>query len=90
MNLGDSKIHQIIGSAEALFAVSKDNFPEKKWTSFVYKESRLGVYYSVSPLKYRLFNIGCFNNILGKNSNVSYLSIDVVWENPFGDTMNKK
>lgn len=91
VSLGESKIHQIIGSAEALFAVSKDNFPEKKWTRFAYKESRLGAYYSISPSGIPFtFDIGYMNNILRKNSNVSYISIDVVWENPFGDKKNKK
>lgn len=87
VSLGTSKVHQIIGSAEALFAISKENYPESEWTKFKYKEARLGLYYSLSPREIPItFDLGYMRNIIGQSDviGVDYISLDVVWKNPFG------
>ena len=87
INLGNDKVHQIIGSAEALFAISKENYPDSEWSKFKYKEARLGLYYSLSPRAIPFnFDIGYMRNIIGQSDviGVDYISLDVVWKNPFG------
>ena len=87
INLEPTSVHQIIGSAEALFAISKDNYPENEWSKFKYKEARLGLYYSLSPPDIPFtFDFGYMHNLIGKSDviNVDYIAFDVVWKNPFG------
>ncbi|MEO5789383.1 DUF2490 domain-containing protein [Gelidibacter sp.] len=86
-DLGTQKIHHIIGSAEALFAISKENYPKNNYSNFQYKEARLGLYYSITPQDIPFtFDLGYMHNIIGKSNvvDVNYLAIDVVWKNPFG------
>ena len=90
IDLGTEKLHHIIGSAEALFAISKENRPINEWTKFSYKESRFGVYYQLTPHEIPFtFDFGYMYNLIGKNkkTGVNYLAIDVVWNNPFGKTL---
>lgn len=88
IDLGTQKLHHIIGSAEALFAISKENRPTSEWTKFSYKESRFGLYYQLTPREIPFtFDFGYMYNLIGKGtktSGVNYLAIDVVWNNPFG------
>jgi hypothetical protein len=71
-----------------LFAISKENEPEKQWSKFDYKESRLTLYYSLSPHEIPfIFDVGYMYNIIGKgtdSSDVNYLAVDIIWKNPFG------
>lgn len=88
VDLGTQKIHHLIGSAEALFATSKDNYPVNQWSKFAYKESRFALYYSFSPREIPfVFDLGYMYNLIGKRSTISdvnYMAIDVIWKNPFG------
>ena len=87
VDLGSQNVHHIIVSAEALFAISKDNYPKSEWSEFSYKESRLGLYYSITPQGIPFaFDLGYMHNIIGKSDlvNVNYIALDVVWKNPFG------
>jgi len=88
LDLGTAKTHHIIGGAEALFAISKENEPEKQWSKFDYKESRFTLYYSLSPHEIPfIFDIGYMYNLIGKGaaiSDVNYLAVDIIWKNPFG------
>ncbi len=88
LDLGTTKTHHIIGGAEALFAISKENEPEKQWSKFDYKESRFTLYYSLSPHEIPfIFDIGYMYNLIGKGaaiSDVNYLAVDIIWKNPFG------
>lgn len=87
VDLGTQNIHHIIVSAEALFAISKENYPKSDWSKFSYKESRLGLYYSITPQNIPFtFDLGYMHNIIGKSDviNVNYVALDVVWRNPFG------
>ncbi|MGC1632595.1 MAG: hypothetical protein WA749_10840 [Gelidibacter sp.] len=86
-DLGTQKIHHIIGYAEALFAISNENFPKRNYSNFNYKEARLGLYYSITPKDIPFtFDLGYMHNIIGNSDvvDVNYLAIDVVWKNPFG------
>lgn len=86
-DLGTQKVHHIIGSAEALFAISNENYPKSNYSNFDYKEARLGLYYSITPKDIPFaFDLGYMHNIIGKSDvvDVNYLAIDVVWKNPFG------
>ncbi|MBO9584859.1 MAG: DUF2490 domain-containing protein [Flavobacterium sp.] len=88
LDLGTTKTHHIIGGAEALFAISKENEPEKQWSKFDYKESRFTLYYSLSPHEIPfIFDVGYMYNLIGKGadiSDVNYLAVDIIWKNPFG------
>lgn len=88
VDLGTQNIHHIIGSAEALFSTSKIYKPTSEWTKFDYKESRFGLYYSLTPSEIPFtFDFGYGYNLIGKGSKtsgVNYIAIDVVWNNPFG------
>ena len=90
-DLGTEKVHHIIGSAEALFSTSKKYKPTSEWTKFDYKESRFGLYYSLTPQDIPFtFDFGYGYNLIGKGSKttgVNYLAIDVVWNNPFGKSL---
>ncbi|HYK76803.1 MAG TPA: hypothetical protein VEV16_07490 [Daejeonella sp.] len=94
VNLDQKNIHKLTGSAEALFSISRDNFPEKTWTGFSYRESRFCLYYTLSPQKIPLvFDLGYMNNLLGKGHSTNdahYLALDIIWENPFGKIKPKK
>lgn len=86
IDLGTQKIHQIIGSAEILFSISKENYPENKWSKFGYKESRFGLYYSLSPRDIPfVFDFGYIHNIIGRSDvvDVNYIALDIIWKNPF-------
>ncbi|WEK18760.1 MAG: hypothetical protein P0Y49_18440 [Candidatus Pedobacter colombiensis] len=93
-NVDEKKVHRIISSAEALFSVSKDNFPEKSWGKFGYREARFCLYYSVAPTKGPfVFDVGYMNDLLGKGSSIHdahYIALDIIWENPFGKIKLKK
>ncbi|GAA3743943.1 MULTISPECIES: DUF2490 domain-containing protein [Flavobacterium] len=88
LDLGSTKTHHIIGGAEVLFAISKENEPEKEWSKFDYKESRLTLYYSLTPHEIPfIFDVGYMYNLIGKGSDISdvnYLALDIIWKNPFG------
>ena len=88
IDLGTAKTHHIIGGAEMLFAISKENEPQKEWSKFDYKESRLTLYYSFSPHEIPfVFDVGYMYNLIGKGSDISdvnYLAVDIIWKNPFG------
>lgn len=87
VDLGTQKIHHLIGSVEALFAISKEHSPKNKWSKFGYKESRFGLYYSVTPHDIPfVFDLGYMHNIIGKSDvvDVNYIAFDVIWKNPFG------
>ncbi|WP_413997994.1 hypothetical protein ACMDB5_09340 [Flavobacterium sp. W1B] len=90
VDLGTQKLHHIIGSAEALFSISKEHSPKSEWTKFDYKESRFALYYSLTPREIPFtFDFGYAYNLIGKGaktSGVHYLAIDVIWNNPFGKT----
>lgn len=86
IDLGNQKIHHIIGSAEVLFSISKENYPENKWSKFGYKETRFGLYYSLSPRDIPLvFDLGYMHNIIGQSDvvDVNYVALDIIWKDPF-------
>lgn len=85
INLDRAQVHRLVGSAEALFSISKENQTQHPWTAWGYRESRLCLYYSFAPLKSSfVFNLGYMDNVLGTSSlkHVHYLALDVIWENP--------
>lgn len=88
VSLDAGGVHKIIGTAEALFAISRLHEPQPAWTAFAYKESRFNLYYSLSPKSIPFtFDLGYMNNLIGTGHNtvdVPYLALDVVWERPFG------
>lgn len=87
VELGSQHVHHIIVSAEVLFAISKENYPKSEWSKFSYKESRIGLYYSVTPREIPFtFDLGYMHNIIGSSDvvDVNYIALDVVWKNPFG------
>ena len=91
IDLGTQKIHHIIGSAEALFSTSKKYKPASEWTKFEYKDSRFGLYYSLTPKEIPFtFDFGYGYNLIGKGSKtsgVNFLAIDIIWNNPFGKSL---
>lgn len=85
MNLDKQNLRKLVLNAESLFAVSKENNPEK-WTGFHYNESRFSFYYSLSFKKLPLtLSVGYMNNLIGIKSprSVHYFAFDVIFENPF-------
>ena len=94
VNLNKGQGHRLTLSAEALASVGMARGAWGAWGRFGYKESRLGVYYTVKPEGGRLlYSVGYMNNVLGKFGDlkgVHYLSLDVVWENPFGGRRKEK
>jgi hypothetical protein len=83
--LDRAKSHRLIFSSEQLTSISKQNSPEQ-WTPFDYRESRFSLYYSLSPQSSPfIFSVGYMNNLVGYRNpyDVSYIALDVVWENPF-------
>jgi hypothetical protein len=92
INLNAKKIHRLIMSSEQLFSVSKETITNT-WTDFNYRESRLSLYYSLSPQTLPLiFSIGYMNNLVGNKTtyDVHYLAFDIVLENPFRLRQRKK
>lgn len=84
--LDDARIHRLTGSVEALFSTTQFMMPEQHWSAFQYKETRICFYYSIDPKNSPLiYSIGYMNDLIGKQSmkSVSYLAVDVIWENPF-------
>lgn len=77
--------NSLIGSAEALFAMTNDS--NEGWGSPEYKESRFCLYYSYSPNSLPVtFDVGYMNDLIGYGhhiTDVSYLALDVIIENPF-------
>jgi hypothetical protein len=60
--------------------------PENHWTTFGYKETRFCFYYSIDPKNSSfIYSIGYMNDLIGQlhAKSVSYLAMDVIWENPF-------
>jgi len=93
INLDHKKIYRLVMSAEALFSITKNNFPQS-WTNFAYHESRFCFYFAYAP-KHKPFiiNIGYMNDLLGTGSAVkggNYLVGDIIFENPFGNVKGKK
>lgn len=85
-SLNKAKTQAITLSSEQLFGTSL--LSTGNWTSFNYSESRFSIYYSYSFVnKPVILSIGYMNNLVGKKKpyDVHYLSVDVVWENPFGN-----
>ncbi|MEO4006530.1 hypothetical protein [Flavobacterium sp. CAU 1735] len=75
-------------SAEGLFAVSRYNGDDKKWSKFTYKEARLGLYYLLQIPKTPLtVDIGYVNNLIkgyrAAKSGVHYLAVDLIWTIPY-------
>lgn len=86
VTLDKNKVHRIMASAEVLFSSTQTTDPETHWTTFGYKEARLCLYYSVDPKNSSLiYSIGYMNNLIGQTdiTSVSYLAMDIIWENPF-------
>lgn len=86
-NLSASGRHKLILSAEVLFSLSKYHDVDMDWSTFAYKESRFGLYYSYKP-KHSIakIDIGYMNNLSGvgdSSYDASYISMDVILENPF-------
>ncbi len=75
----------LMGSAEALFAVSNDS--SEGWGSMVYKETRFCLYYNFSPQSLPVaFDVGYMNDLIGHGSHTvdaSYLAFDVIVKDPF-------
>lgn len=86
VTLDKNKVHRITASAEALFSSTQTSTPENHWTTFGYKEARLCLYYSVDPKNSSfIYSFGYMNNLIGQTNviSVSYLAMDIIWENPF-------
>jgi hypothetical protein len=84
-NLDSKNRHKLIASTEQLFSISKENKPNT-WTDFNYRESRLSLYYSYSPITLPfIFSVGYMNNLVGQKNpyDVHYLAFDIVIKNPF-------
>ena len=83
--LDNDSENNLIGSAEALFAMANDS--NEGWGNPEYKESRFYLYYSYSPHSLPVtFDVGYMNDFIGYGHNitdVSYLALDVIIENPF-------
>ncbi|RWX01489.1 DUF2490 domain-containing protein [Flavobacterium cerinum] len=83
--LDNDSENSLVGSAEALFAMTNDS--DEGWGSPEYKESRFCLYYSYSPDSLPVtFDVGYMNDLIGYGhhiSDVSYLAVDIIIENPF-------
>jgi hypothetical protein len=76
----------IMGSAEALFALSND--ANNGWGSADYIESRFCLYYCYAPNSLPVtFDIGYMNDLMGHGhhhvTDASYVALDIIIENPF-------
>ncbi|WP_437921252.1 hypothetical protein [Sphingobacterium sp. LRF_L2] len=78
--------HKITGSSEQLFATEKMG-SSNTWSNFLYKESRLMLYYSYAPGSLPLiFDVGYMNNLMYTDKyskSVHYLAFDIIIKNPF-------
>lgn len=91
-SLNKKKTQALTISSEQLFTIIKLSEPGE-WSPFGYSESRFGLYYSYSFTKTPLIlTIGYMNNLVGKKNPfmAHYLSIDLVWENPFKNSKRLK
>ncbi|MNK08380.1 hypothetical protein D3C87_263150 [compost metagenome] len=83
--LDNDSENSLIGSAEALFALANDS--DAGWSNLAYKESRFCLYYSYAPDNLPVtFDVGYMNDLIGHGHNitdVSYLAMDIIIENPF-------
>jgi hypothetical protein len=79
--------HRLIGGAEELASIAHAQ-GRAAWTDFDYRESRFSVFYALSSRRLPLVvDVGYMNNLLGHHGalvDVSYVSLDVVWLDPFG------
>lgn len=79
-----SGVHRVLASGEVLAAVARDR--EGAWSSLAYRESRLCLYYSISPKRAPLVvDVGYMNDVLGTGAalvDVHYLAVDIVWHSP--------
>ncbi|MBS1614429.1 MAG: DUF2490 domain-containing protein [Bacteroidetes bacterium] len=85
INLNKSKTQKLSVSSEQLFAISEEA-EHKKWSGFDYRESRLTLYYSLSPHKLPLsFDIGYMGEVVGNNHPyvVHHIAVDVIMHNLF-------
>ncbi|MGG5209936.1 DUF2490 domain-containing protein [Chryseobacterium sp. MIQD13] len=88
-NLSNKNNQKLALSAEGLFSTSYLNEPEQKWTSFGYREMRIGVYYMFSiPNSPFSIDIEYVNNLIRnsrsiKKGGVHYLAADLIWNLPF-------
>lgn len=87
VTLDNHKVHRLSASLETLFSSSNVSNTSNTWATFGYKEARFCFYYSVDPRNASLiFNVGYMNDLIGRGADVqsvSYLALDVIWENPF-------
>ncbi|MGN6647717.1 MAG: DUF2490 domain-containing protein [Cytophaga sp.] len=86
VTLDRDKVHRFTASAEALFSTTQTTVPENQWSALSYKEARFCLYYSINPKNTSFtYSIGYMNNLIGQAQaeSVSYLAMDVIWENPF-------
>lgn len=88
-NLSKKNKQKLALSAEGLFAASYLNNAEQPWTSFGYKELRVGVFYMFSlPHSPFTVDIGYVNNLIRgsrsvKKGGVHYIAADLIWNLPF-------
>lgn len=78
--------HRIAINSEQIMGISKLYAPNS-WTNFAYKKSRFSIYYTYAPLKTPIkISIGYMNNLIGtkKISSVSYVGVDIIFNNIFG------
>ncbi|WP_018341711.1 DUF2490 domain-containing protein [Cytophaga aurantiaca] len=86
ITLDKNKVHRFTASAEALFSSTQSTTPSTDWSTFAYKEARFCFYYSIDPKNSSfIYSIGYMNNLIGREDikDVSYIALDVIWENPF-------
>ncbi|WP_181369415.1 DUF2490 domain-containing protein [Flavobacterium album] len=83
--LDNAGVNSVAGSAEALFAIAKDN--SEGWGNFEYKESRFCLYYSLSLKDIPVtFDIGYMNDLIGYASDTydaNYIAMDIIVKDPF-------
>ncbi|WP_293942603.1 MULTISPECIES: DUF2490 domain-containing protein [unclassified Sphingobacterium] len=85
--ISDRNKQELALSAEALFAISKLNEPDA-WSSFGYKETRLGFYYMTDIPKTPLrLDVGYMNDLIKGYDQVDfgvhYLAVDLIWNLPY-------
>lgn len=85
--ISDKNKQELALSAEGLFAISKLNEPDA-WSSFGYKETRLGFYYMTDIPKTPLrLDVGYMNDLIKGYDQVDfgvyYLAVDLIWNLPY-------
>jgi len=81
--LSANKVHRLTFGGEILFTKSKLT-GEDAWSDFKYSESRLTGFYSIAPKGSSfIYSIGYMDDVVDER-NVPYLSLDVIFKNPFG------